>query len=224
MLKVDEAQQGLSRRRAAPLPILAGRLVHAGARAKRSRDGSLRQRQEHAALHTGSAGAARRGHGVARRQGSVSPLPRRTWRRFATARSASSSRTIACCRSAPCSRTCSRRRSWPRRSGATTASAPARFWNRSGSTPGSTIARPSFPAARSSALPSRAPSSCNPRLLLCDEPTGNLDRVSAAAVTALLLELHQREETILVVVTHSPDLASKLPVRFELLGQQLVRV
>lgn len=55
-----------------------------------------------------------------------------------------------------------------------------------------------------------------PLLLLCDEPTGNLDPASADLVASLLLELHQRQQTILVVVTHSADLASKFPVRYEL--------
>jgi lipoprotein-releasing system ATP-binding protein len=55
-----------------------------------------------------------------------------------------------------------------------------------------------------------------PRLMLCDEPTGNLDADSAAAITALLLELHQRHQAILIVVTHSPTLAAAMPVRFEL--------
>jgi lipoprotein-releasing system ATP-binding protein len=63
-----------------------------------------------------------------------------------------------------------------------------------------------------------------PLLLLCDEPTGNLDRNSAEVVASLLLELHKGQETILIVVTHSPELASKFPLRFELLEQQLVRV
>jgi lipoprotein-releasing system ATP-binding protein len=62
-----------------------------------------------------------------------------------------------------------------------------------------------------------------PLLLLCDEPTGNLDRDSADVVASLLLELHRKQETILVVVTHSPELASRFPSRFELVGQQLVR-
>ena len=50
----------------------------------------------------------------------------------------------------------------------------------------------------------------NPDLLLCDEPTGNLDAVSAAAVAGLLLDLHKSENTILIVATHSPELASRL--------------
>jgi lipoprotein-releasing system ATP-binding protein len=55
-----------------------------------------------------------------------------------------------------------------------------------------------------------------PRLLLCDEPTGSLDRASAEAVGSLLLELHRAEESTLVVVTHSRELASRLPRRVEL--------
>jgi len=62
-----------------------------------------------------------------------------------------------------------------------------------------------------------------PLLLLCDEPTGNLDHASAATVAELLLELHRRQETILVVVTHSAELAARFPVRYELQEQKLVR-
>ena len=62
-----------------------------------------------------------------------------------------------------------------------------------------------------------------PRLLLCDEPTGNLDRVSADNVAALLLDLHRLQNTILIVVTHSLQLASRFSIRFELTDRQLVR-
>jgi lipoprotein-releasing system ATP-binding protein len=62
-----------------------------------------------------------------------------------------------------------------------------------------------------------------PRLLLCDEPTGNLDRASAENVASLLLDLHRRQDTILIVVTHSEPLASKFSTRFELLDRRLER-
>ena len=62
-----------------------------------------------------------------------------------------------------------------------------------------------------------------PRLLLCDEPTGNLDRASADNVAELLLDLHRRQNTILIVVTHSLPLASRFSIRFELTDRQLVR-
>ena len=60
-----------------------------------------------------------------------------------------------------------------------------------------------------------------PQLLLCDEPTGNLDHKSAEVVASLLLELHQQQETILIVVTHSAELAARFPQRHELIDQQL---
>jgi lipoprotein-releasing system ATP-binding protein len=63
----------------------------------------------------------------------------------------------------------------------------------------------------------------NPRLVLCDEPTGNLDQKAAESVTALLLELHRLHKNILITVTHSTQLASKFPIRFELANTNLVR-
>ena len=60
-----------------------------------------------------------------------------------------------------------------------------------------------------------------PQLLLCDEPTGNLDHKSAEVVASLLLELHAQQETVLIVVTHSAELAARFPARYELMDQQL---
>ena len=62
-----------------------------------------------------------------------------------------------------------------------------------------------------------------PQLLLCDEPTGNLDAESADAVASLLFELHTAQKTVLVVVTHSDILAARFPVRFHLQHRALVR-
>ena len=55
-----------------------------------------------------------------------------------------------------------------------------------------------------------------PTLLLADEPTGNLDRTTAATVGRLLVELQAQEQTMLVVVTHSLELAGLLARRMEL--------
>jgi lipoprotein-releasing system ATP-binding protein len=63
-----------------------------------------------------------------------------------------------------------------------------------------------------------------PRLLLCDEPTGNLDRTSADQAAALLLDLHRQQHGILIVVTHNADLAARFPIRLELRDRQLHRV
>ena len=56
----------------------------------------------------------------------------------------------------------------------------------------------------------------HPTVLLADEPTGNLDRRAAHAVGQLLLDLHRQEQTVLVVVTHSVELAGLLPRRVEM--------
>ena len=60
-----------------------------------------------------------------------------------------------------------------------------------------------------------------PSLLLADEPTGNLDRRSAQAVGQLLLDLHRQEQTILVVVTHSPELAKMFVRKMEMIDGRL---
>jgi lipoprotein-releasing system ATP-binding protein len=61
----------------------------------------------------------------------------------------------------------------------------------------------------------------NPVLLLADEPTGNLDRTSAAAVGELLLDLQHESQTILIVVTHNLELAAHFHRRLELDAGQL---
>jgi len=48
-----------------------------------------------------------------------------------------------------------------------------------------------------------------PRILLCDEPTGNLDATNAASVLQLLLELHAAMKGALVVVTHNAESATR---------------
>jgi lipoprotein-releasing system ATP-binding protein len=62
----------------------------------------------------------------------------------------------------------------------------------------------------------------SPKLLLCDEPTGNLDRHTAAQVADLLVEINRASKNILVVVTHSAELAGRFPKVFELVEGQLI--
>jgi len=64
----------------------------------------------------------------------------------------------------------------------------------------------------------------DPLLLLCDEPTGNLDRDSAGMVASLLLELHRECGGILVVVTHSQELAMKMSQVYRLSDGRLHRI
>jgi lipoprotein-releasing system ATP-binding protein len=61
-----------------------------------------------------------------------------------------------------------------------------------------------------------------PQLLLADEPTGNLDRSTAMGIAELLIELEQQEQTMLVVVTHSLEVAARLARRYELDAGRLV--
>jgi len=48
-----------------------------------------------------------------------------------------------------------------------------------------------------------------PRLLFADEPTGNLDQRTGAAVSDLLFSLNREHQTTLVLVSHDPVLASR---------------
>ncbi len=55
-----------------------------------------------------------------------------------------------------------------------------------------------------------------PSILLCDEPTGNLDTTTAGTITNLLFELHRTERNILIVVTHNLELAGRFVNRLKL--------
>jgi lipoprotein-releasing system ATP-binding protein len=56
----------------------------------------------------------------------------------------------------------------------------------------------------------------DPQLVLCDEPTGNLDEKTAETVADLLSQLHGRRQGVMIVVTHNQALAERFPRRFEL--------
>jgi len=60
-----------------------------------------------------------------------------------------------------------------------------------------------------------------PRLLLCDEPTGNLDRESTESVADLLLALHESQNSILIVVTHNMEVAGRFKLRYRLSDTRL---
>jgi len=62
----------------------------------------------------------------------------------------------------------------------------------------------------------------NPRLLLADEPTGNLDRINTEAIGKLLLDINQEQNTILICVTHSRELAILFPQHQRLRDGSLV--
>ncbi len=56
----------------------------------------------------------------------------------------------------------------------------------------------------------------SPKVVLCDEPTGNLDRANADAVAKLLFELHSDAGNVLIVVTHNQELAERFECRLDL--------
>ena len=60
-----------------------------------------------------------------------------------------------------------------------------------------------------------------PSLLLCDEPTGNLDRASADSVVPLLFELSYKHDTVLIIVTHNVDLARRCSIQYCLSNEML---
>ncbi len=60
-----------------------------------------------------------------------------------------------------------------------------------------------------------------PELVLCDEPTGNLDHESTERVSALLHELHGQQKNILIVVTHNPDVAARFGSQYRLIEGRL---
>ena len=63
-----------------------------------------------------------------------------------------------------------------------------------------------------------------PACILADEPTGNLDRVTANQVFDLLLEINLEQNTSLVVVTHDLSLAAKMQRQYRLVDGKLVQM
>jgi predicted ABC-type transport system involved in lysophospholipase L1 biosynthesis ATPase subunit len=61
-----------------------------------------------------------------------------------------------------------------------------------------------------------------PPVLLADEPTGNLDRQTAQSIGTLLLEMGREQNAVLIVVTHSTELAARFPRQVELVEGSLV--
>lgn len=62
----------------------------------------------------------------------------------------------------------------------------------------------------------------HPALLLADEPTGNLDGTTAQEITQLLLDLQAEQNSMLIVVTHSAELAERMQRRMRITDGVLV--
>jgi putative ABC transport system ATP-binding protein len=61
-----------------------------------------------------------------------------------------------------------------------------------------------------------------PAIVLADEPTGNLDSVTGAALIELLRDLNRHDGATIAVITHDRDLAASLPRRVELQDGRVV--
>lgn len=55
-----------------------------------------------------------------------------------------------------------------------------------------------------------------PAIVLCDEPTGNLDHKTALSIADLFFELQEQEKNVLITVTHSLELAGRFPRQLQL--------
>lgn len=62
----------------------------------------------------------------------------------------------------------------------------------------------------------------NPKLILADEPTGNLDTKSGAEILKLLHELHDNEKITVVIVTHDPNIAKHTNRKIEIMDGEII--
>ena len=61
----------------------------------------------------------------------------------------------------------------------------------------------------------------NPKCILADEPTGNLDTETAKSIINLLFDLQKSEKTALIIVTHDMEIAKQMEKRYQLKDKQL---
>ncbi|WP_421762019.1 ABC transporter ATP-binding protein [Devosia sp.] len=61
----------------------------------------------------------------------------------------------------------------------------------------------------------------NPKLLLADEPTGNLDQETGARVIELMLELARTRGTAILLITHDPNIAARADRQLRMSGGHL---
>ena len=83
-----------------------------------------------------------------------------------------------------------------------------------------------YPSQLSGGQQQRAAIACalinNPDVLLCDEPTGNLDQKTGDDVMELLLQLNKTEKRTIVIVTHNPEIAARCERTIEISDGTLI--
>ncbi|ACH93039.1 MULTISPECIES: ABC transporter ATP-binding protein [Borrelia] len=63
-----------------------------------------------------------------------------------------------------------------------------------------------------------------PNIILCDEPTGNLDINTAKTVESLLIETSKTFNKTLLLVSHNPEFSNKADIKYELRDKTLKRI
>lgn len=63
-----------------------------------------------------------------------------------------------------------------------------------------------------------------PQLLLADEPTGNLDSVTAGGIMSLIHDLQRANNTTVIIATHDPDIASNCDRKLQLKDGRLIAI
>ncbi|QMU98892.1 ATP-binding cassette domain-containing protein [Borrelia sp. A-FGy1] len=63
-----------------------------------------------------------------------------------------------------------------------------------------------------------------PNIILCDEPTGNLDIKTAKTVESLLIDTAKKFKKTLILVSHNPEFANKADIKYELIEKKLNRI
>jgi lipoprotein-releasing system ATP-binding protein len=64
----------------------------------------------------------------------------------------------------------------------------------------------------------------NPKLLLADEPTGNLDSVTGESVLELFFKINKQLKTTMLIVTHSPELAERMNRKLRMVDGKIEEV
>ena len=62
----------------------------------------------------------------------------------------------------------------------------------------------------------------NPKLILADEPTGNLDTKTGQQILNLLQDLHEKEKITVIIVTHDPGIASETKRKIEIRDGEII--